>query len=209
MRVDWLWRDQVESAEMAASPRLASRDVLGQARAWGWPFALGAAALVVAGVVGMVLVPATRREVEAVSADADSATRQASRPADNGVAGHAIDSGPERFLAAFPAADARQARVATLLELAGHHGLEIRRSEFQLGKDKESGLLRYSVTMPLTGSYAQLRGFVEDALACDAALSLDRLRLRRASPGASLVEADLTWSFYMRPGRPTGPRDAP
>ena len=99
-------------------------------------------------------------------------------------------------------------RVATLLELAGHHALEIRRSEFQLAKDKESGLLRYSVTMPLSGSYAQLRGFVEDALASDAALSLDRLRLRRASAAASTVEAELTWSFYMQPGRPAEPGSA-
>lgn len=185
---------------MNASLRLASHDVLRQVRAWGWPFLLGVAALVVAGVIGMILVPQTQREAAAASAEADSATRHAARPADNGQAAHTAESGPERFLAAFPTADARQARVATLLELAGHHALEIRRSEFQLGKDKASGLLRYSVTMPLSGSYAQLRGFVEDALACDAALSLDRLRLRRASSGASLVEADLTWSFYMQPG---------
>jgi len=193
---------------MSARLRLASRDVLQQARAWGWPFALGVAALVVAAAVSMILAPAMRREVETASADADSATRQASRPADNSPAAHAIESGPERFLAAFPAADARQARVATLLELAGHHALEIRRSEFQLAKDKESGLLRYSVTMPLSGSYAQLRGFVEDALASDAALSLDRLRLRRASAAASTVEAELTWSFYMQPGRPAEPGSA-
>ena len=190
---------------MNAPLRLASRDVLRQVRVWGWPFTVGAAALVAAGVVGMILVPATRREVDAASADADSAARHAARPADNGATARASESGAERFLASFPTADARQARVATLLELAGHHALEIRRSEFQLGKDKESGLLRYSVSMPLSGSYAQLRGFVEDALACDAALSLDRLRLRRASSDASLVEAQLTWSFYMRPGRVAGP----
>jgi len=192
---------------MSARLRIAARDVLQQARAWGWPFALGVVALIVAAVVSMILVPAMRRQVETASADADSATRQASRPAD-GPAAHVIESGPERFVAAFPAADARQVRVATLLELAGHHALEIRRSEFQLVKDKESGLLRYSVTMPLSGSYAQLRGFVEDALASDAALSLDRLRLRRASAAASTVEAELTWSFYMQPGRPAEPGSA-
>ena len=83
---------------------------------------------------------------------------------------------------------------------AGHHALEVQRSDFELAQDKESGLLRYSLRMPLTGSYAQLRGFLADALGSDAALSLDKLRLRRASAGSPAVEADLTWSFYMRPG---------
>jgi hypothetical protein len=53
--------------------------------------------------------------------------------------------------------------------------------------------------MPLTGPYAQLREFIEAALSRDASLSLDRMRLRRASGDVALVEADLGWSFYMQP----------
>ncbi len=180
-------------------------DALAQARAWGWPFALGVAALAVAAIIASVAVPATRRQAEADAVDAELAARHARRAADAGHAASVVESGPDRFVAAFPAADERQSRVATLLELAGHHALEIRGGEFQLVRDKASGLLRYSLTMPLSGSYAQLRGFIEDALATDAALSLDRIRLRRASAVASSVEADLTWSFYMRPGNPASP----
>lgn len=183
------------------TPRQPSlRAALRQARAWGWPFALGVTAILAASAAALTLVPDVRQQAQAVRAEADRAARHAGLSGESTRPDRPIESAAEHFLAAFPAADARQARLATLLELAARHALEVRRGEFQLARDKESGLLRYSVTMPLMGSYAQLRGFVEDALASDVALSLDRLRLRRAAAGASAVEADLTWSFYMQPG---------
>ena len=184
---------------MAISLRISPRDVLAQARGWGWPFAAGAVALALASGVALGLVPALRRESEAVALDADAAARRAAQS--GAVLRAARPSGPtaDRFVAGFPAADERQARVATLLALAVHHALELRHGEFQLGQDKGTGLARYVVTLPLSGSYLQLRAFIEEALAGDAALSLDRLRLRRASAGAAVVEAELTWSLYMRP----------
>ena len=86
-----------------------------------------------------------------------------------------------------------------LLTLAAKNGLESKRSEFRLSPDRDSGLLRYTVTLPVAGSYGQVRRFMEEAQARDPALSLDRLRLRRASTSASVVETDLTWSFFMQP----------
>ncbi len=185
---------------MTTAIHQASRDAFRQARAWGWPFALGLAALALALVVSLVVVPRLQHESQAIGAEADHTARQARLAATASPGDRPGESAPAHFVSAFPPVDARQARVAALLELALHHSMELRRSEFQLNLDKGSGLLRYSVTMPLAGSYAQLRGFVEDALAADAALSLDRLRLRRATAGTATIEADLTWSFYMRPG---------
>ena len=101
----------------------------------------------------------------------------------------------EQVDAAFAKARAAHGQERVLVNCAGT-GNAVKTAS----RDKATGLLRYSVTMPLTGPYVQLRAFVEEALAGDGALSLDRMRLRRASTGANLVEADLTWSFYMRPG---------
>ena len=185
---------------MAAARRLSLHDTLRQARTWGWLFWAGVSGLVFAGIVSQLVVPRLQRESQAVGADADLVGRRASHAGIVGRDATRLESGGGRFLAAFPAAQARQTRVAALLELAVRHSLTLHRSEFRLGKDKGSGLTRYSVTMPLAGTYAQLRDFVEEALASDAALSLDRLRLRRASAAAPVVEAELTWSFYMRPG---------
>ena len=194
---------------MNASLRGSARDALSQARAWGWPFAVGAAGLALAAVVSLGVVPRIQRASLSVAIEADSAARHASQAGPAAQDTRRIESTAEHFLAEFPAADSRQTRVATLLELAVHHSMALRGGEFQLSRDKASGLLRYSATLPLTGTYAQLRGFVEDALTSDGALSLDRLRLRRAAVGAATVEADLTWSFYMRPGDTVPPGKSP
>ncbi len=191
---------------MTAASMLSPQAALAQARAWGWPFGVGLAGLALAAVVALALVPQIRREASAVATDADGVARRARHAGADSAQARQAESAPERFLAAFPSADTRQARVAALLALAVHHAMAVRGGEFALGRDKSSGLVRYSVAMPLTGSYAQLRDFIEDALASDAALSLDRLRLRRASPGAAVVEADLTWSFYMRPANAAPPQ---
>ena len=184
---------------MAISLRISPREALAQARGWGWPLVVGAVALALGAGVALGLVPALRRQSEAIALDADLASRRAVH---SGAAlREARATGPtsDRFMAGFPAADERQARVAALLALAVHHALVLRHGEFQLGQDKATGLARYVVTLPLNGSYVQLRAFIEEALGGDAALSLDRLRLRRATAGAAVVEAELTWSFYMRP----------
>ena len=184
--------------------RIALSDTFAQARAGGWPLALGFAALGWALVSGTLMAPAARRDAAGFGDQADVAAHHTRHAADAGSAAASLEPGPARFVAAFPAVAQRQARVATLLELAARHGLEIRRSEFQLVHDRASGLVRYTVTMPLAGTYAQLRGFVEDALTTDAALSLDHLRLHRAAADVTLVEADLAWSFYMRPAAASG-----
>ncbi len=190
---------------MNAAPRLSPGDALRQVRAWGWPFAAGSAGLLLAAGVSLVVVPRIERETRDLAADADRAARHARHAASAASEAGSREPAPARFLAAFPPADARQARVASLLKLAVRHSMAIRHGEFQLAADNASGLQRYSVTLPLTGTYAQLRGFIEDALTSDAALSLDKLRLRRHALDAAAVEADLTWSFYMQPGHAAPP----
>ena len=89
-----------------------------------------------------------------------------------------------------------QQRLADLIEMATRSGLVSVRTEHRLASSE--GIERLRVTMPLAGSYAQLRRFVGAALAHDAALSLDGLKIRRASPQSIEVEAELQWSLFGR-----------
>ena len=170
-----------------------------QARRWGWPGAIGLAGLVAALAATTLWLPALQRESDSLEASADLAERHARRLAAPRAASAPQLTPAQRFLDAFPSARLRQERLAALLTLAAEHGLESKRNELRLAAERDLALDRYSVTMPLTGPYAQLRAFIEAAQSRDATLSLDRLRLRRASSGAAVVEADLGWSFYMQP----------
>ena len=169
-------------------------------RGWGWPGALGAVCLAIAAGAASWWLPSIHRESAALGAAADDAERSTGRIVRQRQMTEAPISAAQRFGAAFPSALHRQDRLAAMLALAVEHQLEPKRSEFQLSLDRDLGLLRYSVTMPLSGSYEQLRDFIEAAQTDDPALGLDRLRLRRASAGATAIEADLTWSLYMQAG---------
>ena len=174
-------------------------------RRWGRPGIVGLVCIAAALTITLLWLPAQQREADSLRQAADLAQRRAiqrSAPQRNGTAQRSTS---ESFRAGFPPAALRQQRVAALLSAATEHGLESRRIEFRLSHDAALGLARYSVTTPLTGSYAALRAFIEDAQARDSALSLDRLQLRRASVAATGVEADLSWSLYMRDDAPPAP----
>jgi hypothetical protein len=159
--------------------------------------------LATAAAAALWWLPALHRESALMRAAADAAELRNARQADQRRSTTEPFSAARRFRAAFPPASDRQDRLATILAVAAEHQLVPRRSDFQLSPDRDLGLLRYSVTMPLSGSYEQVREFIEAALSRDTALSLDRLRLRRPSAGAVMIETDLTWSFYMRADAPS------
>ncbi|MBL8278943.1 MAG: hypothetical protein JNL93_19775 [Pelomonas sp.] len=102
----------------------------------------------------------------------------------------------QQWQAALPPASQRQQRLADLLELAIRLDLNAARTEHRLASTE--GLERLRVTMPVTGPYAQVRRYIAAALAHDPALSLDAVKLRRVSPMATEVEAELQWSLHGR-----------
>ncbi|MDL5030981.1 GspMb/PilO family protein [Pelomonas sp. APW6] len=105
---------------------------------------------------------------------------------------------PARFLAALPPASERQQRLADLLEIGVRLGLEIQRSEQRLVPDAGAGLERLRVSLPVQGSYAQLRQYLGAALVHDPALSLDSLHLRRSQRESTVLQADLVWTLHSR-----------
>ena len=59
-------------------------------------------------------------------------------------------------------------------------------------------MARYEVTLPLNGSYAAIRQTVDEALAGDRGLALDRLQLRRPSAANAELDATAVWSLWMQ-----------
>lgn len=183
---------------MASSAARGFRQAVAQARSWGWPGALGLAGVLAAMLASATWLPALQARTEALGAEADAAELRARRLDSQRRLKAASVPTSQRFRDGFPSAQTRQERIATLMTLATEHGLEPRRAEFRLSQDADLGLVRYSVSMPLVGRYAQLRAFIEEAQARDPALGLDRVRLRRASANASTVEIELDWTIFMQ-----------
>ncbi|MCE4537071.1 hypothetical protein LXT12_07395 [Pelomonas sp. P7] len=160
-------------------------------RALGWPGFAGLFALVLA---GLAIAASDRWDRQAAVLQAEArALRAKARPA---AAAASAPVSAQQWQAALPSARDRQQRLADLLELAIRMDLNGSRTEHRLSTSE--GLERLRVTMPLTGSYAQLRRFIGAALEHDPALSLDAIKLRRAGPMAAQVEAELQWSLHGR-----------
>lgn len=170
----------------------------GPLRRWGWPGAVGLLSLFAAGLAWLVWLPGLAQERQVlheavVLAQQRGPSALAVRPA-------AVPpvTPRQRFREGLPAAATRHARVSALLAAARKHGLNPTTVELRLSDDATLDLARYSLTTPLRGSYAALRAFVEDVQAHDPGLSLDRLRLSRATVAEAVVTAELEWSLYMR-----------
>lgn len=159
-------------------------------KALGWPGVAGLVALALAALAALL---GQRWDTQAAALQAEARElRSRARPA--AAAPAAVST--QQWQAALPAADQRQQRLADLLELALRQGLQTARTEHRLSASE--GLERLRVSMPLTGSYAQIRRFIAAAMAQDPALSLDALKLRRASPVSAELEAELQWSLHGR-----------
>lgn len=160
-------------------------------KALGWPGLAGAAALVLA-IAAIVLGQRWDAQAAALQAGAH-ALRAKARPV---AVATAVPVSVQQWQATLPAASERQQRLADLLELSLRLDLNGARTEHRLSTAE--GLERLRVTMPVTGSYAQVRRLVSAALEHDPALSLDAIKLRRVSPMSADVDAELQWSLHGR-----------
>lgn len=172
--------------------------------AWGWPGGLGAALLVLALFMDQGLARAWTEETDALSVAGlkvqEGLSRVKAPEGEGPVSADAAAGG----VAALPPADERDQRLASLLESARASGLRQGRMDIQNVSDPLHAMGRIKVNQALRGHYDALRAYIEARLASDPALSLDRMQLRRASPLATDLEAELSWSFYHQ--RPEGPR---
>lgn len=166
-------------------------------RALGWPGLAGLLALLLSAALWW---QAARWDQQALQAQshADQLRHDLRLKRAAGVQETQAPATQAQWWQALPAATERQQRLADLLEMGLRLGLLSARTEHRLSVDAAAGLERLRVSMPVTGGYAQVRQFIAAALQHDAALSLDGLKLRRASPQAPEVEAELQWSLHSR-----------
>jgi hypothetical protein len=164
-----------------------------------WPAVVACALLLLAAAVALVAVPWQQQQLEDQRAAADAERRRVLARSKNAASGPAAETDPvARFVAGLPAPMQRQPRVAALLSLAEAHGLQLRRSEYRYASESSLRAARYRVSLPVSGSYAAVRRFIEAALQGDPALALDSLRIKRDNTQTATLQAELVFSFLMR-----------
>jgi len=90
--------------------------------------------------------------------------------------------------------------VAVVVAQADAAGLELDSGEYEITSNRSGRLARYHLSLPVRGTYPQVRQFIDGSLAAVPALALEGLRLERASVGDKLIDADLRFSVVVRGG---------
>ncbi|MGO9444198.1 MAG: hypothetical protein ACLPXB_05385 [Thiobacillaceae bacterium] len=88
------------------------------------------------------------------------------------------------------------ANLTSLQVLVKKRGLTQESGQYKL--EREGGLIRYRLNLPVTGSYPEVRRFLSEALADFPNLSLDGVRINREEIGMSEVDAALQLSLYFK-----------
>src|SRR5437899_1839826 len=107
-----------------------------------------------------------------------------------------------RFYNLFPPASELTDDVERLHRLARSSGLDLAQGEYRLER-RASGLWAYRVTLPVRGSYAQLRGFLGVLLTSMPTASIDALRFERKKAADTQLEAQVRVTLHARPSGDT------
>jgi hypothetical protein len=131
-------------------------------------------------------------EVEALRADLAAAQGQARTPAADKVAD------PASAIRALPARTDMPAILRQLFSKATQARLAVDTGKYEINMMRSSGVARYQFTFPVTGSYPQIRGFIDATLATMPAVALSDLVLDRKSIADGDVEAQIRMTVYTR-----------
>jgi hypothetical protein len=163
--------------------------------------ALGAAGVLGIGVL-FFCVPFYLSAVRPVEREAQAARAAAERVRTRGAyTPVSEDSRAEelrRFYAQFPTLDQLPAQLARIYGLARDAKLELLQAEYRLDR-RGDALVPYRITLPLRGSYPQVRNFVGATLQSVPNASIDALRFERKNAADVKLDAQVRLTVYFRP----------
>lgn len=176
----------------------------------GWPGLAGLALLAAAAVLWLgAWSPDEGRARQLRAEVAGLRTRLHSAGASGSAAAAALPSNRATQLATFheffPAVSTLPDWLAALHAAAARNRLALESGDYTLVPPRgEQRLWRYEISLPMKGTWPQLRGFVSEALEQIPAAGLENVVLRREAVGAAQVEAKLEFVLWLGAGRRGG-----
>jgi Tfp pilus assembly protein PilO len=102
-----------------------------------------------------------------------------------------------RFVDGLPTIDDVPIVLGGIVTVAAASGLELEQGTYEYVAADGSSIARYQMTLPVVGTYPEIREFVEDVLATAPAVSLDSLRIERGAVSEATITADLKFSILL------------
>ena len=161
-----------------------------------WPGLAGLALLAFTAGLTAVGIQSSRRQL----LDLEGEAAQLSARLGNRAAIAAPATGRSQlsnFYAFFPLTRNLPELLGRIHRAATQHRLALEKGEYKLSREPDFRLVRYQVTLPVNGDYADLRGFVNDVLEAVPYSALEELTLKRESIDLPQLEARVRFTLFL------------
>ena len=162
----------------------------------GWPGVLGVALVLLSAVVTLSVVQAKTTRLAELKRDSASLKTRIEQAAKSGIP----QTGRQEELAKFYDffADNRLTEwLNKLYAAAAAQELVLEQGEYRITPDKSGKLARYQITLPVKGTYVQIRQFVAQALADVPVAALEDINFKRETIGATQLEARIKFTLFL------------
>jgi hypothetical protein len=90
------------------------------------------------------------------------------------------------------------AHISSVLQMAQKRGLVVEQGDYQYRAEPELNALKVTMNLPLNGSYAHLRAWVDAVLRDHPNLALEELAIKRDTASSAQTEVKVRWVGWYR-----------
>lgn len=134
-------------------------------------------------------------QVESLQADFSTTSAPETRAAEDDPQARLL-----AFVERFPAERDVARLLAHVYALGEREGVRLAHGEYRFVEADALGMVQYRVTLPVSGSYPRIRGFVTTVLAQLPSASINQVSLQRERIGQPHVDARVELTLHLRAG---------
>lgn len=163
----------------------------------GWPGILGLGLLVLVCGFYFSTLRSEQSRLDDLRQQIATAREQRAAPAADARTPATASDKLAAFYGFFPGANDLPDLLQKVFAAAKGQGLQLENAEYRVVRDNVGALLQFQLTLPVHGTYPQIRKFVDGAMAQVPALSLDSIQFDRPKVGDAQVDAKVKLAVYL------------
>lgn len=164
--------------------------------ALAWPGILGVALLLLAAAIYLYQVQPKTAQLAGLKQDSASLKLRIEQAAKSGIPETSDQEELNKFYAFF-SDTALSDWLKKLYTAAADQKLVLEQGEYRITPSKNGKLVRYQITLPVKGSYLQIRQFIAQALTDVPVAALEDMTFKREAIGATAVETRIKLTLFL------------
>jgi Tfp pilus assembly protein PilO len=165
----------------------------------GWPGVLAIVLLVVSISLYFSTISPMQDELEALKQSMDALRNPSSRQAKIDLSGSQTEQLAE-FYRFFPPEKDSPKWLGMMMEIAVRNGITLNHGDYAVVRDAAGQLRRFRITLPVQGTYPQIRKYLATLIADIPSMSLENVQFERKGIEDTDLKANIKLVLYLRQG---------